>query len=200
MTPSAGNGAPSGLAIFSFMNNGVTVSQAGVPAVPASTAFRMYEIECGDYPGQIQTGVAIANPSATTATVHLDLTNLDGTESGMSTSLTIPPGGQTAHFMQELISGIPYPFHGVIQITSNTPIAVVGLRGDYNARKDFLITTAMPTDANAPAPSGVMIFPHLVDGGGYTTEFVIYSGTPGQGGSGILHFFAQSGQTMSLSF
>ena len=167
-TPTAGNGAPSGLAIFSFSNNGVTVSQAGVPAVAASTAFRMYEIECGDYPGQIQTGVAITNPSAVTATVNLDLTDLSGQETGMSATLTISPGGQTSHFVTGTHSGIPYPFHGVIRITSNTPIAVVGLRGDYNTRNDFIITTAMPTDETAPAITTPLIYPHLVDGGGYT--------------------------------
>jgi hypothetical protein len=200
VTPAAGNAAPSGLSIFSFMNNGVTVSQAGVPSVAASTAFRMYEIECGDYPGQIQTGVAITNPSNVTANVTLDLTDLSGTETGMSTQLTIAPGGQTSHFMQELISGIPYPFHGVIRISSNTPIAVVGLRGDYNTRGDFIITTAMPTDETAPPSNAQLIYPHLVDGGGYTTEFVVYSGAGGTIGSGVLHFFSQNGQTMSLSF
>ena len=200
VTPSPANGAPSGLAIFSFKNNGVTVSQAGVPSVATSNAFRMYEIECGDYPGQIQTGVAITNPSAVTANVMLDLTDLTGAETGMSTQLTIAPGGQTSHFMQELIAGIPYPFHGVINITSNTPVAVVGLRGDYNTRGDFIITTAMPTDATAAPLSGQLIYPHLVDGGGYTTEFVMYSGAAGTSGTGTLKFFAQNGQTMSLSF
>ncbi len=200
VTPAAGSGAPSGLAIFTFRNNGVTVSQAGVPTVSASTAFRMYEIECGDYPGQIQTGVAITNPSSTTALVNLELTDLNGAQTGMSTMLSIAPGGQTSHFMQELISGIPYPFHGVIRITSSTPIAVVGLRGDYNTRGDFLITTAMPTDERVTVNASQLIFPHLADGGGYTTEFVIYSGAGGEAGSGQLRFFSQAGQTMTLSF
>src|SRR5207248_1477398 len=53
--------APSGLAIFSFRNGGITVTQAGVPAVPAGTAFRLYSEAAGTapLPGSIQTGLAV---------------------------------------------------------------------------------------------------------------------------------------------
>jgi len=103
-----------------------------------------------------------------------------------------------SRFMEQLIPGIPYPFHGVIRITSNTPIAVIGLRGDYNSRGDFIITTPMPTDENATPISARLIFPHLADGGGYSSEFVIYSGTATEAGGGTLQFFQQSGQSLPL--
>jgi len=201
VTPAPGNPAPSGLAIFSFRNAGVTVSEAGVPVLSPSTAFRMYEFECGDFQGQIQTGIAIANPSTANATVNVELTDLSGRATGMSATVTIPPGGQVAKFMKELIPSLPHPFHGVARIstTSSAGVTMVGLRGDYNSRGDFLITTAMPNNENAPVTSSEMIFPHLVDGGGYMTEFVLYSGSAGQTSSGALRFFTQDGRVLNLS-
>jgi len=72
----------------------VTVTEAGVPVLRASQSFRMYEIECGDNPGELQTGIAIANPSTTsTATVTLEMTDLNGAAAGRMSTLTIPPGG-----------------------------------------------------------------------------------------------------------
>jgi len=199
--PAGGSGTPSGLAIFAFRNNGVVVSEAGVPALGTSTAFRMYEYECGDYPGQIQTGIAIANPSGTPAAVNIELTDKSGATTGLTAALTVPAFGQVARFMKQLIPSIPYPFHGVARITTSSAagVSVIGLRGDYNARNDFLITTAMPNNENLPPTAGEAIFPHFVNGGGYTTEFVLFSGSSSQFGGGVLRFYDQNGQPMSMT-
>jgi hypothetical protein len=187
------------LAIFRYRSNGVIVSEAGVPAVTPSTAFRMYEYDCGDYKGQIQTGIAITNPGASAATVTVDLTELWGASAGMTTTITVPPNGQVARFMSQLFPNLPYPFHGVARISSSSAIAVTALRGDYNARNDFLITTALPTSENGPASASETVFPHLVDLGGYTTEFVLYSGVAGQTSTGVMSFYTQNGAPLSLN-
>ena len=95
--------------------------------------------------------------------------------------------------------GIPYPFHGVVRIstTSAAGVAVVGLRGEYNERKDFLVTTSTPTGEASPVSSAEALFPHLADGGGYTTEFVLFSGSSGQASTGMLRFFTQSGAPLN---
>ena len=49
ITPSAGSVTPSGLLIFTFVNAGVTVSEAGVPLLRPAQAFRMYEVKFGFY-------------------------------------------------------------------------------------------------------------------------------------------------------
>jgi hypothetical protein len=49
---------------------------------------------------------------------------------------------------------------------------VVGLRGRYNERSDFLISTTSPSSEAAPAPAQ-SVFPFFADGGGYTTQFVL---------------------------
>jgi hypothetical protein len=187
------------LAIFRYRSNGVIVSEAGVPAVTPSTAFRMYEYDCGDYKGQIQTGIAITNPGASAATVTIDLTELWGASAGMTTTITVPPNGQVARFMSQLFPTLPYPFHGVARISASTPIAVTALRGDYNTRNDFLITTALPTSESAPASAAETVFPHLVDLGGYTSEIVLYSGVAGQTSTGVMSFYTQSGSPLFLN-
>ena len=55
-----------------------------------------------------------------------------------------------------------------------------------------------PTSESAPAPS-TLVFPHVVDGGGYTTQFVTYSGTPAEPTSGNLQLFSQSGGSLGVN-
>ena len=78
--PNPGSIAPSGLAVFSFTTRGKTVSEAGVSALPAGSAFRVY-VESSGMPeqiGSIRTGLAITNAADTANTVTLEVTDLDG--------------------------------------------------------------------------------------------------------------------------
>jgi hypothetical protein len=204
VTPASGSKAPTGVAVFSLRSGGVSVSTAGVPSSGTSNAFRMYAESSGS-PGQIgsiQTGIAIANPGTATASVVFELNTLSGTSTGLTGSLSIPAGGQTALFLNQIpgLETLTTPFQGVLRIStsSSAGISVVGLRGRYNERGDFLITTTPPTDESRP-PSGPQFFPHFADGGGFTTQFILFNGGVDQASSGSLLFFGQSGQPMSLS-
>ena len=192
--PSAG-GTPSGLGIFSFRKAGITVSQAGVPALPIGSAFRLYVEN-----GSAQTGFAIANSSPNAITVTFDLTALDGSPTGLTGSTTIPGNGQVAMFLNEIagFGSLPRPFQGILRI-QGTGISVVGLRGRTNQRGDFLITTTSPVDeAAAPSP-GELFLAHLVAGGGYSTQLILFSGN-GASSTGGIQFFDQSGRPLTLSF
>src|SRR5262245_20091181 len=154
LTPAAGNRTPVGLGIFSFRNNNITVSEAGVPAIRAGAAFRLYAEASGFFStqqvGSAQTGVAIVNAGATAATVNFELTRLNGTSTGLTGLLTVPANGQVAKFLTQIpgFESIQAPFQGVLRVSSTSSpagIAVVGLRGRYNERGDFLITTTQPT-------------------------------------------------------
>ena len=50
-TPNGGTTAPSGLVVFSYAQDGKTVSEAGVPALPKGSAFRAY-VEASGMPNQ----------------------------------------------------------------------------------------------------------------------------------------------------
>jgi beta-propeller repeat-containing protein len=208
LTPAAGSRTPIGLGIFSFRKNNITVSEAGVPAIRAGAAFRLYAEASGFFStqqvGSAQTGVAIVNAGSTTATVNFELTRLNGTSTGLTGVVNIPPNGQVAKFLSQIsgFEGVQAPFQGVLRVSSTSSpagIAVVGLRGRYNERGDFLITTTQPSDESVPAPTTEQFFPHFADGGGYTTQFILFNGSTDQFSSGSLRFFNQSGQSLSLS-
>jgi hypothetical protein len=44
------------------------------------------------------------------------------------------------------------------------------------------------------------VFPQLVNGGGYTTQFILFSGSAGQASSGNLSFIKQGGAPFELNF
>jgi hypothetical protein len=75
---------------------------------------------------------------------------------------------------------------------------VVGLRGRYNETGNFLITTTPPVLETAPPSSAELFFPHFVNSGGYTTQFILYSAYPGQKVLGRLEYLSQSGEVLDL--
>ncbi|HYR84529.1 MAG TPA: NHL repeat-containing protein [Terriglobia bacterium] len=193
---------PSGVAIFSFRNGGITVTEAGVPATPAGNAFRLYSEVSGD-PGAIgslQTGVAVMNNSTAVTSITLELNKLDGTSTGLRGNLSVPANGQAALFLNQVqgLANLPTPFQGVLRVSSSTSISVIGLRGRYNERGDLLVTTTPSVNEAASPSRSALFFPHFADSGGYTTQFVLFSGSAGQSSSGVLQLFSQSGQNMSL--
>jgi hypothetical protein len=149
-------------------------------------------------PGSIQTGLSIANTSTTPATVTLALTALDGASVGPAATLTIPGSGHTAKFLEEIFPNLPNPFQGVLRISATgTGISVVGLRGRYNERSDFLISTTPPTPENSAPSTTELFFPHLANGDGYTTQFILLSGSGGS--AGTIRFVSQAGQVLPLT-
>jgi|SRR5437867_10489967 len=94
---------------------------------------------------------------------------------------------------------LPVPFRGVLRIstTAASGISLIGLRGRYNERADFLISTAEPVN-EAEATGTEIYFPHFVQSGGYTTQFVLFPASA-NAASGTLPFFTQYGQPFNLT-
>lgn len=189
--PGVSNDLPSAVSLFQERTNGVIVSQTSVIAVPSATGFKAYMEVAGTngQPGSIQSGVAITNPSTSAVSVFVTLTRLDGTIVNVpSVTLNIPPGGQVQKFLTELFPTLTVPFQGVANVTASTPIAVAALRGRYNERDEFLMTTTPPL-SNATFTSGTLVFPHIVSGQGFSTQIVVF----GSSGTGKLYMFAKDG-------
>ena len=200
--PDPGQPAPSGVSIFTFQKDGTTVSEAGVPASTAGTAFRLY-VEASGTPGQphsVRSGIALTNTSDALTMVSLELTDLDGTATGLPESLTIPASGHIARFIDEFFPALTTPFSGILRITATAPdIAAVGLRLAINQRHDILVTTTPPADENAAPTASDLFFPHFVDSAGWTTQFILFSRSPGQTAAGMIRFTGQDGQLLELS-
>ena len=198
-TPSSGNAAPSGLVVFSYAQDGKTVSEAGVPALPKGTAFRAY-VEVSGIPGQvgsIRSGLAIANTEDTANTVTLEVTRLDGSLAVPPATLALPPSGQIARFIDEIFT-LPDNFSGVVRVTSTVEVAIVGLRLRVNERGELKVTTTAPSNETAASTTAETFFPHIADSGGWSTQFILFSGTAGQAAAGTLSFFDYTGQPLYL--
>jgi len=202
VVPLDGDPAAVPLVIFSYRPGAITVSEAGVPST-SGTVFRSYVESSGviGHTGSIQSGVAITNNSPAPSTVRLELNRMDGSSTGLPApiALTIPGHGHTAKFVAELFPSLPSPFSGTVRISSESEISVVGLRGRYNERNDFLITTTPPVPERDSSDSTELLLPHLADGAGYTTQFVIFSGSGDQSSSGSLLLLQNSGQPLGVT-
>jgi hypothetical protein len=204
VTPASGEKTPLTLGVFSYTNTSssgaVRVSEAALTGL-RGTQFRTYIENSGSVGsvGSILSGVAIANADGTTATVTFEAFRLDGTSTNLTTALTIPVGGKAAKFANELFPTLPGNFKGTLKITSNSALSVAGLRGRYNERSDFLITTVPLSEQLSTGSSSEVIFPHIADSGGYTTQFILFNAVTDQSLAGTVLFRTIGGQRQDLT-
>jgi hypothetical protein len=196
----------------SFFNenaSGVVLSQAAFPGVQPGWKYRMY-VESSGTPGQagaIQSGFAISqfalnNDGFVRTRLNLELTDLEGNFVA-STTLDIPSSGQRSMFLENAFEeGVLANFErGVLRIedvTENTSVAITGLRARVNQRGEFLITTTPPVDEDGSSGTGDRFFPHLVDGGGWSTQAILFSGRTAQSGAGTMQFIGADGQPFDI--
>jgi hypothetical protein len=172
------------------------VTEAAIPAVPAGSAFRLY----AEVSESIETGVAVANTSDSMTNITIELSKLDGSSTGLTGTLTVPANGQVAIFLKEIpgFGSLQTPLQGVLRLTSASRISVTGIRGRYNERNDFLITTTPAVEENTVVSHSPVYFPHVADSGGYTTQFILFNARPGTSSSGKIVFFNAEGRPLEL--
>ena len=201
VTPAAGSNTPVSLGVFAYANGATTITTAGVPS-SLGTGFRTYvEATTGlGAVGTYSTGVAVANASSAAGTLSFDLFSADGNATTYSTTKPIAGYGQFSGFLSDLFPALPLPFQGVLRVrTSTASISAVALRIHYNERTEFLMTTTPPTEENGTASTAEYDFPHILNGGGFTTQFILFSGVKGQATSGNLQFFKSDSTALGLT-
>ncbi len=101
---------PYGTAVFSFKQNGVTVSEAGVPASPPTTSARIFIDYRSAVPPcrrsdagtiDINTGIAVVNHGSATANVTYTLRNILGAPARRRPG-TLAAGAHFAKFIDQL--------------------------------------------------------------------------------------------------
>jgi hypothetical protein len=193
VTPNAGANAPVGAGIFSSSIQGILVTESGVPSAQPTTKARIYIDRSGGH----DTGIAIANPGSSAATVNIQAYLTDGVTTAGNTPqpFNLAASGHMAKFADELISALPNNFTGVAEITSQTPFVALTLRSLINSRGDTLLTTFPVADENQSAPSPI-IFPQMADGGGFATQFIFISAS---GPASVnVNFFGDDGSGLAL--
>src|SRR5207237_10331458 len=129
VTDASGN-APAGLAIFSYRQNNVLVSEAGVPASKLLSQGRMF----AETSGAVHSGLAIANPNGDSSVVSFSFIYTDG-KTVSTGSMTILANRQVAAFLddRQIFNG-PANFSGAFTFSASNAVAVVALRGVFNER------------------------------------------------------------------
>ena len=184
--PDFGHAVPVGQAVFTLFNGeGIIITEAAVQASESGTAFRMYGEVSGEpfAVGSIQSGVAILNMGFVNADITLELMEFDGTLIATSAPIPVPASGHKSFFIDEVLD---VEFRGIVRITSTEEIAVTGLRGRTNERGEFLITTTPATDESGTPATDELLFPHLVEGGGFSFQTILFSGVAGQIAEGVM--------------
>jgi hypothetical protein len=75
---------------------------------------------------------------------------------------------------------------------------MISLRARYNERGDFLMSTTPPWDEAAAPSSADMVFPHIVGGGGYSTEFIVFGTVPGRVSEGNMSLLSKDGLPLKV--
>jgi hypothetical protein len=199
--PSGGSTPPVAQVIFAYRTAGITVTEAGVPAI-AGRNLRSYVelLDVAEPVGDVQSALAITNNDAAPATVTLELFNSDGTSAGFTTSHEVPALGRKAKLLSELFPNrtLPNPFRGVLRMTTtSSSISAVSIRIRINENADYVLAGTPASDEASPL-TGEVFFPHLADGGGFTTQFVLFSSTSGQATNGTLRFVNSIGEPLNL--
>jgi hypothetical protein len=201
VTPNSGDHTPVLLAAFAYIRGGTRLSDAVVMGVQGTQLRTYIETSNVGSIGSVQSGLAIANASPATANVTLQLFTLAGTATGLSSTLTIPAGGKVAKFADEIFPSAarPSPFKGILRITSDNPVSVTGLRARNNERRDFLISTVPVVQETTQGSAAELDFPHIVDGAGYTTQFILLNAVSGQTSNGTMSLRTVGGRPLDLN-
>jgi hypothetical protein len=166
VTPTDGTPTPIGAGVLRFSQQGVLVTEAGVPSASQVTHAHIYL----DFSHAHETGLALASPAG--GAITLQAFRTDGISPAGTSTVVLGTNGHTSKFVGQMIPKMPAGFTGVLEISSATPFAALTMRSLVNGRGDFLLTTMPIADVNQP-PSSPLIFPHIADGGGYKTEILL---------------------------
>ncbi len=195
ITPNSGSTTPTGEGLIQHSESGVLIAESGIAPATPTTHARIY-VEISD---THDTGLALVNPAAEPAQqIRLSAYQLDGsTPAGIRPEpITLGALSHFADYVSQRIAGLPSNFHGVVDITSDSPFVAMTVRSLINERGEFLFTTFPVADMNQPAPSPIVI-PQIVDGGGFTTEIILLS--PGASSVATVSFFGDAGAPISLT-
>lgn len=191
--PDANVPAPVAMGMLHYRQNGVLVTESGVPAADPTTHARIYV----DGSAARDTALAISNPAGSAAGITLEAYGLDGNKrpDGSHGLVRLTGQGQVTGSAGELIEGLPRGFTGVVDVTSTTPIVVTALRSLVTLRRDVILSVFPAADLTRESTSP-MVFPHVLDGDGYATEFVLLgAGTPG---TAVIKFFGENGLPLTV--
>ncbi len=178
---------PYGTAVISYSQNGIVLSEVGVPSSPPTTSARVFidfrtGVASGSGTISINTGFAVVNRGTSTANINYTLRDYRGATLA-SGSGTLASGAHRALFIDQMNQiapnfRLPAGFStstrfATLDSVSDQPLSILALRLTTNQRGDSLLTSTPIADLTKTPPSGPLFFPQMVDGGGYRTSLIL---------------------------
>jgi hypothetical protein len=197
VVPDMGQNTPFVFEIVSSRQNNVTATEVAAVATTGSV-LRTYVEAVGSVSDELGTVVAVANASANPGLVTFELTDLTGNSLAPAASIDIPGNGQISDELEDLFQNLPIDVRGVLRISSTTTVSAMNIRIHVNERDEYLFVSLPVTNEADPASSTPSIIPHFSAGGGYSVQFVVFSGVANQSTTGQIQFFNQSGLPLNL--
>jgi hypothetical protein len=191
LIPDEGTWAPVGSGVFGYNPEQLLISESGIPSAAPTTRARVYV----DLSRSHNTGLALANLVNSAARLRMKAYSVNGIEPLGEAPIPLEPNGYAASFADEFIKPLPAEFTGVLEISSETPFAALTLRTLINERDDFLMATFPVADLESEAPSPI-VFPQVVDGGGYETEFILIN--PSGASTATLDIRGETGEPLPV--
>ncbi|MBP7865380.1 MAG: glycoside hydrolase family 13 protein [Acidobacteria bacterium] len=161
------------------------------PAAPL-TRFRLLATYAKNV---VDSGVALTNPGAQAAHVTLRLVTQAGNV--YTAVLTLDPLTAHPRYLSALFPTLPDVVDGVVDVTSDQPVAPLQLTVRTNARGEFLLSALPVVPLTDPAPGSDLILNYLAAGGGYTTEIRLTT-TGAVPVEGDVRFYDPSGAPLEL--
>jgi hypothetical protein len=203
--PNAGTFTPVGYAVLTYLSGAIVSLHATVEAQLPASDFRLYAELNGDFDhGEghaTAMAFAITNPADTPTDITLTLVKMDGSPTGLTTTFTLPPQGHIATYlhMMDAFKNMPKPFQGLLLVhASGSGVVLFGMRGRVSESAQFVGTTTGPLKEH-PGKGTTVIFPHILDGGGYATQILLFSDPNGTASAGTLSFANENGNPIPLT-
>jgi triacylglycerol esterase/lipase EstA (alpha/beta hydrolase family) len=155
-----------GTVIFTAQSNGQPPSEAAVPLSAAGSTQLFVPFDQTTKQYSFSTGLALANPGSTDATVSVTFTDEFGQGIPVTGGITVPANGHIG-----IVLGALYPQiqgkRGVMQLSSNTEIFGLGIRFNGAA---FTSIDALATANVPPVPK---VISHIANGQGWKTTILL---------------------------
>jgi len=196
--------APAGLTVTAYRHSNVLLNEFASPATSLLSSGRTFLEVSAD--GVVNTGIIVTNTGTQDATLNFDLRDDQGTifKTGVfvikSTGNGCSAGvicGQLSSFVDEWPFLSDHNFRGTLTFTSSTPVSFAAVRAFHNevTPAELILTNQPIVDLSRAAESQAQVIPHVVLGGGFTTQLVLVNPT-GAYLQGTVHFTDSTGTPM----
>ncbi|MGB7622647.1 MAG: IPT/TIG domain-containing protein, partial [Terriglobia bacterium] len=206
---------PYGTAVFSLKQNGVVVSEAGVPPSPPITSARFfvdYRPTVSTKSDQadasvivVNTGFAAVNQGMGSAHLTLRLRDAGGNQL-VQGAIALAPHAHLAKFIDQLAPEFVLPStfssgtgFGTMEIASDLPVSILALRLTTNQRGETLITSTPISSQAQAGTKGSLSFPQFVEGGGYQTTLILMNASSTTE-TGMIRIYDDSGAPLAMHF